>query len=75
MNLNLESVIGIVITLKVAKEKLMYGKGIRKNPKGNTRRKPIANMLHIVNLQIFCEINVLSLYLRKIYSKILKLVK
>ena len=33
LDLNLESVIGIVITLEIAKGKLMYGRGICKNPK------------------------------------------
>ena len=39
LDLNLESLIGVKITLKVAKEELMYGKGIRKNPEGYTWNK------------------------------------
>ena len=36
---NLDSVIGIVITLEIAKGKLMYGRGICKNREGYTRNK------------------------------------
>ena len=39
MDLNLENVIGIVVTLEIAKGELLYGRGICKNPEVCTWNK------------------------------------